>query len=185
MIIVFETKKVEDLCRVAENGDFAEIVEDFLSQELNRNVAIRNDKLHITVKGEDDEIDIISEILYTIFAFQDFKCIFLCQLFQLGDIAYTFAKMYQNDIDRHVEINKLAKVFALSVASKYEDIDEILHDSKYEFALKVCEAWKDFVNIKAGITLSDREIERVSAYLQVMMNGFSTIQPIMEKYAIE
>ena len=52
---------------------------------------------------------------------------------------------------------------------------------KYEFSLKVCETWKDLINIKTGITLDDEEIERISAYLEVMTDGFSTIQPIMEE----
>lgn len=84
-------------------------------------------------------------------------------------------------IDKSIEINKIAKIFALRVAAKYKDINEILQDSKFEFSLKVCETWKGLINIKAGITLDDEEIERISAYLEVMTDGFSTIQPIMEE----
>ena len=89
--------------------------------------------------------------------------------------------MYKEDMDKSIEINKIAKIFALRVAAKYKDINEILQDSKFEFSLKVCETWKDLINIKAGITLDDEEIERISAYLEVMTDGFSTIQPIMEE----
>lgn len=181
MNLEFETRKVKDLCKVAENRNFTEIVEDFLTQELARTVHIKNGILHITAKGEAAELDAISEILENIFTFHDFKCIFLCQLFKLNDIAYTFAKMYKEDIDKSIEINKIAKIFALRVAAKYKDINEILQDSKFEFSLKVCETWKDLINIKAGITLDDEEIERISAYLEVMTDGFSTIQPIVEE----
>ena len=112
MDLEFETRKVKDLCKVAENRNFTEIVEDFLTQELARTVHIKNGILHITAKGEAAELDAISEILENIFTFHDFKCIFLCQLFKLNDIAYTFAKMYKVDIDKSIEINKIAKITA-------------------------------------------------------------------------
>ncbi len=162
-IIEFEA---ENICRVASgNENLGKAVEDFLFQELQRNVKIKDDKLEIMVQGEADELDIITEILYDIFTFQYFKCIFLCPLFKLHEIAYTLAKMH------HGYEDKLASICASRVASQYKDVDEILHENKYEFALKVCEAYKDLVK------LNDKEIERVSGYLQVMTNGFSRVQP--------
>ena len=168
MILEFEA---ENICRIASgNEDLTKAVEDFLSQELQRNVVIRNDKLEILVQGKADELDIITEILYDIFTFQDFKCIFLCQLFKLNEIAYTLARMH------HGYDDKLASICKSRVASQYKDIDEILDENKYEFALKVCEAYKGIVK------LDDEEIERVSGYLQVMTDGFSRVQPAMEEY---
>lgn len=52
MILEFETEKVTSICRVANVGGFGEIVEDYISKELNRYVEIRADKLFINIQEE-------------------------------------------------------------------------------------------------------------------------------------
>lgn len=70
--------------------------------------------------------------------------------------------------------DELASVCATRVASQYKDVYEIVCENKYEFGLKVCEAYKELVE------LDNEEIKRVSAYMEVMTNGFSRVQPAME-----
>lgn len=95
MILEFETEKVTSICRVASINGFGEIVEDYISNELNRYVEIRADKLFINVHGEADELNTITEILQSIFTFQDFKCIFLNQIFNLDEVTHALARMHQ------------------------------------------------------------------------------------------
>lgn len=76
MILEFETEKVTNICRVASINGFGEIVEDYISNELNRYVEIRADKLFINVHGEADELDTITEILQSIFYISRFQMYF-------------------------------------------------------------------------------------------------------------
>ena len=167
MILTFETR---NLTGVASDYEFSEIIEKYLSRELNRDVEIKDDKLYINVRGESCELDIITEILQSIFTFQDLKCIFLNQIFNLDEITTALARMHQGHND------ELASVCATRVASQYKDVYEIVCENKYEFGLKVCAAYKELVE------LDNKEIERISAYLKVMTDGFSRVQPAMEKY---
>ena len=170
MILEFETEKVTSICKVASINGFGEIVEDYISKELNRYVEIRADKLFINIQGGADELDIITEILQSIFTFQDFKCIFLNRIFNLNEVTHGLARMHQGHND------ELASVCATRVASQYKDVYEIVCENKYEFGLKVCEAYKELVE------LDNEEIKRISAYLKVMTDGFSRVQPAMEGY---
>lgn len=169
MILEFETEKVKSICKVASINGFGGMIEEYISKELGRYVKIRADKLFITISGEADEMDIITEILYDIFTFRDLKCIFLNQIFKLDEITHTLSKMHQGNND------KLASMITLRVASKYEDVYEILYENKYEFGLKVSEAYKELVKVDT------KEIKRISAYMDVMTDEFSRIQPTMKK----